>query len=267
DHNRIEAIPEQIGRLHGSLTELSCSDNAIQRITSGIFQLTSLIRLSLAHNKIKSLPEACSRLTMLRHLDLDYNQIQHNEIKSLPEACSRLTMLRHLDLDYNQIQECSRLKMLRHLDLDYNQIQSLPDSLLVLSRLQNLLLEANPVSFVSPRSLPDSLAVLSRLQNLLLEANPVSFVSPDSFINCKGLRLLKIQAEWLDDLKAWRKDTSMFKMIAGNGVTFPPTEVMTLGTEALWKYLVLVAKSKTTLALDLSRTNFWMLELEQQGNK
>ena len=119
---------------------------------TGIFQLTSLIRLSLSHNKIKMLPEQCSRLTMLRHLDLDYNQIQvckpttpnpkhihletalfvfnpailrrggvlwysgleammaylafewHNKIKTLPEQCSRLTMLRHLDLDYSQIQ-------------------------------------------------------------------------------------------------------------------------------------------------------------------
>jgi len=53
-----------------------------------------------------------------------------------------------------------------------------------------------------------------------------------------------VQSEWLDDNKAWRKDTSMFKMIAGSGVTFPPTEVLVLGSEALWKYMVLVAKSK-----------------------
>ena len=41
------------------------------------------------------------------------------------------------------------------------------------------------------QSLPDSLAVLSRLQNILLEANPIAFVSPDSFSpNPTTLRLM-----------------------------------------------------------------------------
>jgi len=117
DHNRIETIPEQIGKLHASLTELSCSHNVLQRITSGIFQLTSLIRLTLARNKIKALPETLSKLTMLRFLDLDHNQIQ---------------------------------------------------------------------------AIPDSLAILSRLRDLYFEGNPIAYVSPESFINCKGLRLLKV---------------------------------------------------------------------------
>ena len=35
-----------------------------------------------------------------------------------------------------------------------------------------------------------------------------------------------------------------------------------MGSDAIWKYLVVVSSSRKSLSLDLSRTVFWMLELE-----
>ncbi|KAG5263845.1 hypothetical protein AALO_G00269270 [Alosa alosa] len=121
--------------------------------------------LTLTGTKISSIPnDLCEVLSLLRTLDLSYNQIQ--ALPSL-QGCMKL---QEISLQHNQLQQIDRdtfhgLTALRVLDLSQNQIKSIHrDGFLSLSGLTNLDLSQNALSSVPT-------AGLTALNQLKLSGN------------------------------------------------------------------------------------------------
>ncbi|XP_062380364.1 leucine-rich repeat-containing G-protein coupled receptor 4 [Sardina pilchardus] len=121
--------------------------------------------LTLTGTKISSIPnDLCEVLSLLRTLDLSYNQIQ-----ALP-SLQGCTKLQEISLQHNQLQQIDRdtfhgLTALRILDLSQNQIKSIHrDGFLSLSGLTNLDLSQNALSSVPT-------AGLTALNQLKLSGN------------------------------------------------------------------------------------------------
>ena len=232
-HWNLQAFPLD-GNFLTSLTVMNLQHNQIRTLPPTVGYYAHLVNLNLMHNKLETLPERIEAM----HAGLTELNVSYNELLKLPNGLFRLTSLIRLRLSHNKIKvipdNVSKLTMLRHLDLDFNQVQVLPETL----------------------------ASMSRLTDLFLEDCPIKIIGPSTFTNCRSMRNLKVQVEWLDDMIAWRKDLSTYKLISGHGVKFPPTEVLMHGSDAIWKYLLVCANSKTTKVLELSRVTFWMIEME-----
>uniref|UniRef100_W5KF41 Leucine-rich repeat-containing G-protein coupled receptor 4 n=1 Tax=Astyanax mexicanus TaxID=7994 RepID=W5KF41_ASTMX len=160
--NSLQSFPEAIQTLP-KLKELGFHTNSIDTIPEGAFQRNPLLRtimlrgasmvqdfpslagtgnlesLTLTGTKIKAIPEdLCEDLSVLRTLDLSYNEIE--ELPSF-QGCVRL---QDITLQHNHIQQIDRdtfqgLTNLRVLDLSRNQIKLIHrDAFLSLSSLTNL---------------------------------------------------------------------------------------------------------------------------------
>lgn len=116
--------------------------------------------LSLADTGLTELPEALSRLSGLRRLDLSYNRLS-----TVPSWLEQLTDLTELDLNYNRFDAVPDavlgLRRLRGLGLLGNRLTTLPDGVARLSGLRWLVLGGNPLT-----TLPDAVQALTRLEML-----------------------------------------------------------------------------------------------------
>lgn len=150
-----------------------------------------------------------------------------------------------------------KLTALIRLNLAHNNLSIIPDSFSCLTMLRYLDLDFNKVP-----AIPTSVGKLTRLQELCLEENPIKEVSRASLAGSRNLRTLKVTIDAFDDLQYWRKDVQTFSLIAGHGVHMPPSEVIMQGSECVFKFLQLVASSRASKNLVLSRVSFWMLEMQ-----
>ena len=170
-------------------TELHLDDKAISAFTEcpELPTLTGLTRLSLAHNKIKSLPPSISNLKNLTHLTLFNNHLQ-----DLPSTLTQLENLISLNLGMNRLSTLPRqfkFDNLQILDLSYNNLteHSLPESLFENKNLRALYLSDNDLEH-----LPNGLSKLSyKLEVLTLRGNDLveipNFIG--DFVNLKELIL------------------------------------------------------------------------------
>ncbi len=92
----------------------------ICRLSRVLERLSALEWLSLANNRLQSLPESLCSLPNLRHLD-----VSQNALVALPE---RMNSLKHLE----------------YLDVRENTLASLPGSLLELPHLRHFAADGNP---------------------------------------------------------------------------------------------------------------------------
>lgn len=209
-------------------------NNQIRTLPPIIGFYAHLVNLNLSDNLLETMPEQIRSM----HASVTELNVANNQLLKLPNGLFNLTSLTRLRLSNNKLKvvpdNVSKLTMLRYLELDFNRVQVIPEAL----------------------------ASMSRLQELLLEDNPIKMLTPGSFTNCRSMRHLKVQVEWMDDMLAWRKDMATYRLITGHGVKCPPTEVLMCGSDAIWKYLIVCANSKTTKVLELSRVTFWVIEME-----
>lgn len=110
--------------------ELQLIDKGINSFTEipNLSNLTNLTRLSLAHNKIKSLPPSIGNLKLLTHLSLFNNHLQ-----DLPTSLMSLENLISLNLSMNKLKNLPHrfvFPSLEILDLSYNNLNehSIPDT-------------------------------------------------------------------------------------------------------------------------------------------
>jgi Leucine-rich repeat (LRR) protein len=237
-HWNLQGFPLD-GNFLTSLTVMNLRHNQIRTLPPIFGFYAHVVNLNLDHNLLETLPEQIRSL----HASITEMHVSNNLLLKLPSGLFHLTSLTRLNLAENKLKvipdDVCKLTMLRYLDLDFNRVQIIPEAL----------------------------ASMSRLQELFLEDNPIKLVTPSSFTNCKSMRHLKVQVEWMDDMIAWRKDMSTYKQIQGHGVKCPPTEVLMCGSDAIWKYLIVCSNSKTTKVLELSRVTFWMLEMEDASQR
>jgi Leucine-rich repeat (LRR) protein len=232
-HWNLQGFPLD-GNFLTALTVMDLQSNQIRTLPPIIGFYAHLVNLNLSNNLLETLPEQIRAM----HAGLTELDVSNNQLLKLPNGLCNLTSLIRLRMANNKLKvipdNVSKLTMLRYLDLDFNRVQNIPETL----------------------------ASMTRLTELLLEDNPIKLVTPSSFTNCRSMRHLRVQIEWMDDMIAWRKNMSTYKTISGHGVKCPPTEVLMCGSDAIWKYLVVCANSRTTKVLELSRVTFWMLEME-----
>ncbi len=166
DNNNIESLKEGVLDPLESLEELSINNNGLRVIQDDVF-VTSLIRISLASNRIQSL-DPFRNLPRLEHLDLSGNLISG---LPPPGVLSGLPSLQTLDLSRNSLTSLPAgglggLASLRVLDLSANALTLLePLSLGGLPDLRTLSLSDNrlqhvtfgvfdPVVYAATRGLP-----------------------------------------------------------------------------------------------------------------
>ncbi|XP_076909207.1 uncharacterized protein LOC143566366 [Bidens hawaiensis] len=178
--NNLSVLPESIGSLV-NLQKLNIETNNIEEIPHIIGHCVSLKELLADYNKLKALPEAIGKLELLETLSVRYNNISR-----LPTTMSSLTNIKELDLSFNELESVSEslcfattlvkinisnnfadlrslprsIGNLEELDMSNNQIRVLPDSFRMLSKLQVLKTEGNPLE-IPPRDVLDQGARVS----------------------------------------------------------------------------------------------------------
>eukprot|EP00466_Bigelowiella_natans_P018604 jgi/Bigna1/55797/estExt_Genewise1Plus.C_710032 len=138
-----------------------------------LFELTSLRRLVLSRNALKSISPSIGRLESLENLVL-----LKNEIASLPPEIGQLKNLRKLSAGLNKLislpGELSSLSKLETLGLTDNQLTSIPKEIGQLKELKRLFVSRNKLT-----SLPSEIKGLQRLEWLDISLNQISILTPN----------------------------------------------------------------------------------------
>jgi len=161
----------------------------------GLFNLDFVTRLTLSHNKIRSIPASIANLANLEILTL-FN----NLLEELPTAISSLPKLRILNVGMNRLTTLGRgfgaCPSLEVLDFTHNKMseEGLPGNFWMMETLRALYLGDNYFENISPE-----LGLLKNLQILVFRNNNISYV-PREIGNLTRLRELHIQGntvQWL----------------------------------------------------------------------
>lgn len=147
-----------------NLATLIVNNCNLKKIESRIFQLSHLVTLNLADNKLVTVPADWSSLPNLGELILS-----RNALISLP---SRMLTTLH--------------RTLNTLDLSFNQLTELPSSLIEVTGLSVLKVDSNQLT-----SLPHGLSRLGRLKRLSASHNRITELPAD-------VRLFKHRLENVD---------------------------------------------------------------------
>ncbi|KAH3732712.1 protein phosphatase 2C [Pelomyxa schiedti] len=192
DHNKLRALPPNIGKIH-ELRTLNASFNRLTSIPDSLCSLCKLDTLILSDNRLTSLPDELPHLPFLATLDISNNPIsafpsswfvtrngefRKNTWVSLLELdLTPATTLACLYISNNQLttlpESLSSMVRLEQLDISCNCIAHCP-SLTALARLSNFTAGYNP--FLETPELPPSLIELN-LSGCVLREQPVGTFS------------------------------------------------------------------------------------------
>ncbi|KAM0025306.1 putative protein kinase RLK-Pelle-CrRLK1L-1 family [Helianthus debilis subsp. tardiflorus] len=152
--NNIEQIPHIIGHCV-SLKQLIADYNKLKALPEAVGKLELLETLSVRYNNIRRLPTTMWSLRKLKELDVSFN-----ELESVPESlCFATTLVKiNISNNFSGLRSLPRsignLENLEELDISNNQIIVIPDSFMMLSKLQVLKTEGNPLE-IPPRYVLD----------------------------------------------------------------------------------------------------------------
>eukprot|EP00752_Nemacystus_decipiens_P011950 g10596.t1 len=178
--NRLQDCPDGIGNL-SRLKRLELDGNRLEVLPPSLSQLTQLEVLTLSSNHVYQLPDAMVGLSKLKVLDANGNMLTHLPIgfgalrlRSLKLSFNRLETLRH------EVFRPALRGTLRQLWLSNNNLLQLPDSLVELSKVQEVQMDSNPYKSPPPELLAEGISTLmqyvrvrmqriDRMYNLILE--------------------------------------------------------------------------------------------------
>ncbi|KAI1131749.1 protein phosphatase 2C [Nemania abortiva] len=186
--NEARKLPISISRAT-RLTLLDVSNNRLEEVEHAeLARLTGILRLTLANNRLKSLPQDFGSFKSLRVLNLSSNfldkfpvalctleslvdlDVSFNAVAELPEEIGSLRSLEKFVMTNNRLGKSlpstfSRLSNLRELDLKYNALTSI-DVISELPKLEVLTADHNMISqFVGS---------FERVRSLKLNGNPLT---------------------------------------------------------------------------------------------
>ena len=240
-HNRLSAIPVQIGQLR-RLTKLYLSYNQLTSLPAEIGECTSLQELQLNSNRLTALPSSIGKLSELVELD-----VGSNKLTTLPPEVNGLTALEKLDLDGNKMQgmpanlrglgsveslsvrnallyyippEIGHVTSLCSLDLSKNLLSTLPQEMGTLVNLEELTLTNNQFA-----QLPAVIGQLRNLRVLWLSNNQLTSL-PDEISALRHLTKLYLYNNRLNSLpsKMGKLDALQTLQLNGNElVELPPS--------------------------------------------
>ncbi|KAK8083533.1 adenylate cyclase [Apiospora saccharicola] len=186
--NEARKLPISIGRA-SRLTYLDVSNNRLEELQHAeLHHLSGLLKLSLANNRLNSLPTYFSGFRSLRSLNLSSNfldklppflceldslvdiDVSFNSIATLPEEIGKLRNLEKFVMTNNRLANAlpstfSRLTNLRELDLKYNTLTSI-DVISELPKLEILSADHNMIS--------QFIGTFERVRSLKLNSNPIT---------------------------------------------------------------------------------------------
>jgi len=187
-NNEARKLPISIGRA-GRLTYLDVSNNRLEEIDHAeLGRLRGLLKLTLANNRLKSLPEEFGAFRSLRTLNLSSNfldqfpaflcelealvdiDVSFNSIASLPDQVGNLKNLEKFVMTNNRLSGTlpstfSLLMNIRELDIKFNQLTAI-DVISELPKLETLSADHNMISqFVGS---------FERVRTLKLNSNPIT---------------------------------------------------------------------------------------------
>ncbi|VUZ39536.1 unnamed protein product [Hymenolepis diminuta] len=165
---RLDNIPKELDRLT-KLADLDLSRNQLVGIPEPVFDLRALRKLDLSHNEISELTALTDNWPSLEYLNLS-----HNLLCSLPAGLTRLTKLRKLYLNDNQLtfsglpSGMAKLNDLEVLNISNNRLENIPEGLCRCGRLKRLILSNNKLE-----TLPDAIHFLiENLEKFDVDNNP-----------------------------------------------------------------------------------------------
>ncbi|RWA06496.1 hypothetical protein EKO27_g8608 [Xylaria grammica] len=186
--NEARKLPISISRAT-RLTLLDVSNNRLEEVEhADLARLTGILRLTLANNRLKSLPQDFGSFKSLRVLNLSSNfldrfpvtlctleslvnlDVSFNAVASLPEEIGNLRSLEKFVMTNNRLagslpSTFSRLSNLRELDLKFNALTSI-EVISELPKLEVLTADHNMISqFVGS---------FERVRSLKLNGNPLT---------------------------------------------------------------------------------------------
>ena len=174
--NPLLQLPEELGKLKGSLKELILDDcDLTGPVPKCVLKLENLEILRMSQNKITILPAEICQLSKLQTLCLDRNQLS-----SVPEELQDLTDLKTLLLRHNHIEELPEgvpgvaMLNLSLLHISSNRLTKLPDSLVLCSSLTHIYANSNQL-----KEIPYGMESLSNLQRLNLSHNQIEYLPTD----------------------------------------------------------------------------------------
>lgn len=165
------------------LTYLDVSNNRLESLeNSQLHRLSGLLKLNLANNKLKDLPDHFGAFSVLRTLNISSNSLEH-----FPSFLSNLESLVDLDLSFNLIrgfpENIGKMRSLEKFVITNNQLSGIvPQSFKDLSNLRELDIRYNSITSI------DVIAQLPKLEILSATHNSVSQFS-GSFERIRSLKL------------------------------------------------------------------------------
>lgn len=190
----LDSIFDILGQLN-KLKRMSLALNKITSLPENIYKLHKLIWLSLDDNALQTLPNNFIYLQNLRTLILGerlYGMFgttfyhKHNEFNQIPIQVYTLTQLETLKARcIGEIDSIpfliGRLKNLKYLDLVINKIAYISDSISHLQNLKEIYLDRNNLT-----SFPIGITKLKKLSRFSISSNQIKQI-PESIKNLKNL--------------------------------------------------------------------------------
>ena len=154
----------------GSLEALSLANNKLETLPGNLFELRNLQILNLLNNQLVSLPDQIGRLTSLLKFE-----IANNRIESLPSTFGDLSLLVKVNLECNKLkilpENLDRMSSCKYFNVNCNELSHLPRCL---SRMPNLMVLSackNVISYI-----PSELSNSKSLRSLRLSANRIRLI-------------------------------------------------------------------------------------------
>lgn len=211
--NTLKSLPLEFSDLnHLRVLKLDKTELKDTLSFNRVFELDSLVELSLALNNYASIPEEIGDLQLLERLTLN-----GNSLSELPAGFSNLTRLHTLDLSANLFQdskkggngldELAEMSSLRTLDLGSNKLMDFPiqDNW---QKLTSLNLEYNRISHIEINS-----EVLYQLKYLNLQGNRELTELPEELGYLKSLESLDLSHTGILELPESIKELKKLKFL------------------------------------------------------
>lgn len=218
--------------LAASTGRLDLSDCGLEEVPPRVWEIEDLVDLSLAGNRITSLPADIKNLRALRRLGL-----AGNSLKELPQGIGNLQQLEGLWIHGNNLQslppQIGELKQLKMLALAGNKLTELPESISGLTSLQILSVAGNKL-----RGLPSGIGNLKALTILAVYGNALLSL-PENLTKLTCLQDLWLQGNELEALpESWGRMCSLKQLsLADNRLEALPESIGDLQSlETLWIY-------------------------------
>ncbi|VDI66926.1 Hypothetical predicted protein [Mytilus galloprovincialis] len=196
---------------------LTAADITIMPTTSFHGFEGTLLRLTLANTKLRSVPLAISRLRYLQYLHFDHNQnvgdygfriplikgvqpflnqmsLKDDNITTFPEVLQSFDRLDQLNMDENNLKFVSdksakSVTQITSLSLQHSGITRIPGAIQDIPYLNILDLSNNSIHAIETNDLKES----AELLNLKLNNNPILYISDKAFVNQTKLHRLELK--------------------------------------------------------------------------